>query len=120
MTRRDAEAMVDDVVAACEQVEVLVDGVTLDSYIADLRTRRALERQLEIVGEAVGRVLRHAPEATATRTTDPRQVAGFRNRLAHEYDALDDAAVYGIAVRDVPALLEDLRAGSLSAGRRHR
>lgn len=108
MTLRDREALLAGVADACGEVKVLVEGVALCDYMDEVRTRRAVERGLEIIGEAVARVLRHAPEAAACWSTDVRQVVAFRNRLAHEYDALDDAEVFRIAVEDVPVLLADI------------
>lgn len=67
--------------------------------------RSAVERQFEIVGEALNRLSRVDPETAALVPDLPRIVA-FRNVLAHGYAVIDDALVWQVATRRLP----DLRA----------
>jgi uncharacterized protein with HEPN domain len=65
--------------------------------------RAAVERKLEIIGEAARRL------SEATREAHPqipwRAIVGQRNVLAHEYDEVLDEAIWAIATRRVPALI---------------
>jgi uncharacterized protein with HEPN domain len=83
------------------------DGKDLSYYRADRLFRQAMERNLEIIGEAIGRIARLDPE-TASRISEHRQiVAGFafRNRLIHGYDLLDYELVWSTVETEVPVLL---------------
>ena len=79
--------------------EVLV-GVDLETYCVRRPTRSAVERELTIIGEAIG-VLSRGDPALAARISPARLIVGFRNRLVHEYPQIDDEAVYSIAQHDV-------------------
>ena len=94
---------------AGELVLSFVEGRTLDDYRADALLRSGVERQLAIIGEALGRLSRVAP-ASAAAIASRRQVIGFRNVLVHGYDIVDDAVVWDIAVGKVPALLQEVLA----------
>jgi uncharacterized protein with HEPN domain len=78
-------------------------GRTLAEYEADRRLRYAIERSFEIIGEALARIERTDP-ATAGRITEHRKIIGFRNRLAHGYDATDHALVWQVIQEALPTL----------------
>ncbi len=69
--------------------------------------RAAVERKLEIVGEALGQLAKAAPEL-AERVTDLRQVVGFRNVLVHAYSDVQSTVVWSAVERNVPELLSCL------------
>ena len=58
-------------------------------YQADRQFRRAVEREFEIIGEALNR-LTHADPSTADRLDELPRIVGFRNRIIHGYDTVDD------------------------------
>jgi uncharacterized protein with HEPN domain len=66
------------------------DTVDFESYQADLKTKSAVERQLVILGEAVNKFSKAAPESPLNNIP---QIVSFRNRLAHNYDEVDDTIV---------------------------
>ena len=63
--------------------------------------KRAVERELEIIGEAMNRILTIEPNISIT---EPRRIVNFRNRIAHGYDSVDDAMVWGIIINHIPKL----------------
>ncbi len=73
---------------------------------ADRKTRSAVERQFEIVGEAMARLERH-DAATAEKITGIRGIIGFRNQIAHGYDTLDLANVDAVIRDFLPILLKE-------------
>ncbi|MCX5644871.1 MAG: DUF86 domain-containing protein [Phycisphaerae bacterium] len=77
---------------------------TFAEYEADRQLRRAVEREFEIIGEALNR-LRHTDPTTAARVDQLSRIVGFRNRIIHGYDTVDDATVWGIIDRHLPELL---------------
>jgi uncharacterized protein with HEPN domain len=67
----------------------------------DIKTKRAVERNLEIIGEAMNRILKHDESITITSS---RKIVDMRNRIIHGYDSLTDEAVWGIILNHLPAL----------------
>ena len=63
----------------------------------------AVERQFEIIGEALVGLRRIAPEVAAM-IPDISQIIGFRNVLAHAYDDVDSVEVWGTIQNDLPTL----------------
>ena len=70
----------DDVAHACALILQETAGTTLAEYERDRRLRPAIERNVEIIGEALIRLERTDP-ATAARISDYRKIIVFRNRL---------------------------------------
>ena len=70
--------------------------------------RSAVERQFEILGEALNRLRRAEPQ-TAARTSGLRGAVALRNVPSHGYETVDDGTVW-IIRHDVPALLGELTA----------
>lgn len=88
-------------------------GIGFERYAADAMVRAAVERQFEIIGEALGQLAKLAPEA-AGRISDHRRIIAFRNVLVHGYAGVDDMLVWDMVVtrlgdlrRDVDQLLEE-------------
>jgi uncharacterized protein with HEPN domain len=76
-------------------------------YTLDGTLPSAVERQLAIAGEALGRLRRVAPDV-AEGITDWRRIIAFRNRLIHGYNAITDAVVWDVAQRSVPVLAAEV------------
>lgn len=81
----------------------------MEDYLADELVRSAVERQLEILGEALARLARYHPEI-ASRIPDLREAIGFRNVLSHGYDTVNPVKVWDAARDDLPSLVADLSA----------
>ena len=77
---------------------------TFAEYEADRQLRRAVEREFEIIGEALHRIARLDPD-TAGHIGELSRIVAFRNRIIHGYDTVDDATVWGIVDRHLPQLL---------------
>ena len=82
-------------------------GKDLSYYQRDRLFRQAVERNLEIIGEAIGRISRYDAE-TASRISELRRIIAFRNRLIHGYDLLDDELVWETVKAEVPVLLSEV------------
>jgi uncharacterized protein with HEPN domain len=78
-------------------------AIDLATYERDLLRRSAIERNFEIIGEAILRLERSDPE-TAQRLSNYRQIIGFRNRLVHGYDTTDSRLVWEIIQTSLPLL----------------
>jgi uncharacterized protein with HEPN domain len=95
--------LLDDIRDAAAFIRQVTAGKTLDTYRADRVMRQAVERNFEILGEAVRRLARTDPE-TAARIGDHPQIIAFRNVLIHGYELVDAAQVWGVITRDLPSL----------------
>jgi uncharacterized protein with HEPN domain len=102
---RDA-AYLWDMLEAARESRVLMEGVTSEILVSDLRTRRALERTLELIGEAAARV------SSRTRAMYPEipwgAIIGQRNIIAHRYAAIDYGRLFATVTEKVPALIAAL------------
>jgi uncharacterized protein with HEPN domain len=69
--------------------------------MADKMLRRAVEREFEIIGEAMGRIEKIDPEINIS---GKRQIINMRNRVIHGYDKIDNEIIWGIIIRHLPTL----------------
>ena len=69
--------------------------------------RAAVERQFEIIGEALNQMLKREP-ALAPRLSDHRRIIAFRNRLIHGYADIDDKVVWGVLTMSLPRLRREI------------
>lgn len=104
-----------NVLAACQAIERFTGGASFEAYLASLYMRSAVERQFEIVGEALNRAAQ-ADEALQDKIPELRQVVGLRNRLIHGYDSVDDEIVWDAIQTKLPVLNERVSALLVEAG----
>jgi len=102
--RPESAALLWDVRAAAERIGTFVSGLTEATYRADELRKSAVERQLEVLGEAL-KNLRSADPDTAAAIPDLARIIGMRNVLAHAYAVVDDGVVWEAATTKVPALV---------------
>jgi uncharacterized protein with HEPN domain len=102
---RDAANLHDMLEVALEARE-LVSDIQAEAFLQDRLRRRALERMLELIGEAARRV---TPECQAEHPgIQWRRIIGQRNILAHEYGRIDPKLLYQTAREDMPSLIAAL------------
>jgi uncharacterized protein with HEPN domain len=105
---RDYRDFLNDIVAACRSIIAFVEGMTLDAYLADEKTRYAVMRGYEIMGEAV----RHLPEElkSANEAIPWSTMAAVRNRITHGYFGIDDTILFTTIHQELIVLLPRLEA----------
>ncbi|MGI4020674.1 MAG: HepT-like ribonuclease domain-containing protein [Janthinobacterium lividum] len=74
-------------------------------YQKDLRTKRAVERNIEIIDEAMNRILKLDESIPITSS---RKLVDVRNRIIHEYDSVSDDVIWGIVVKHLPVLNKEV------------
>jgi uncharacterized protein with HEPN domain len=99
----DPRAWLWDIRTAADSIAVFVQGRDFEGYAADLMLRSAVERQFEILGEALNRLTREAPDV-ADRLPDRRRAVAMRNALIHGYREVDNATVWATIHHDLPVL----------------
>ena len=102
-----AKALFFDMQHAALGIASFVDGKTLDDLTNDLLLRSAVERQFEIIGEAMTRLRKLEPEM-AERVTEYQGIVSFRNVLIHGYDTVDTKITWRIIQEKLPILLKEL------------
>lgn len=103
----DADKLLWDAQQAAERVARFTDAKSFADYEADDYLRSAVERQFEIVGEALNQLSRLDPTTAATIAELPRIVA-FRNVLTHGYASVDNRIVWGVIEGSLHALRASL------------
>jgi uncharacterized protein with HEPN domain len=68
-------------------------------------SKKAVERSFEIIGEAINHILKEDDQISIRNA---RRIVAFRNKIAHEYDKLDDETLYSIILVYLPDLKEDV------------
>lgn len=93
--RPETPKLLEDIRDAARFVLDITAAETVDSYTDNRLLRQGVERNFEIMGEAMGRLGRLDPE-TVARITDFRQVISFRNILIHGDDEIDHGRVWQV------------------------
>jgi len=75
-------------------------------YNASKTKRRAVERELEIIGEALNKLLKINPAIPISYT---RQIVSLRNKVIHAYDTIDETIIWKIVMVDIPVLSEEVQ-----------
>lgn len=70
-------------------------------YLADIKTKRAVERDLEIIGEAFNRILKQDETFSFDNI---HKIIGTRNRIIHGYDSISDDLIWSIVINHIPKL----------------
>ena len=97
-----------DVRLACSEILEFVAGKDFEAFTEDRMLQLALEREFEIIGEALLRLERIELEALSEKIPEYRKIIGFRNLVAHGYDIIDDASIWDLAQSHVPELLRKI------------
>lgn len=105
--RRDPRVHLLDALDASRAIQTFATGRTLEDYNHDRLLRSAIDREFEIVGEALNR-LRRDDRAVAERIPDLAEIIGFRNVLIHGYDIMDREAVWKAITVEIPVLVASI------------
>lgn len=114
----DAKKWLADIRDAAETIAEFTRGKSRDDYDVDAMLRSAVQWQFTVIGEAMSRLLRDAPELAA-QVSEHRRIVAFRNQILHGYDVIRDEITWQVVEeklpilhREVSALLEEADDGS--------
>ena len=77
----------------------------IEIYQNDLKTKRAVERNIEIIGEAMSRILK---DDNHIQISNSRKIVDVRNRIIHGYDSVSDDVIWGIVIKNLPVLQKEV------------
>ena len=101
--RPDTLGLLEDLRDAAQFIADDTAGMTFEAFERDRRTRQLVERNFEIIGEAVNRLRRHDP-TLVTRITAHNRIVGLLNALIHGYDVIDYPIVWRAVQESLPVL----------------
>lgn len=91
-----------DISESIDSIEkYLGDKRNYNVYLANKMLRRAVEREFEIIGEAMNRIEKIYPKI---EISSKKQIINMRNKVIHGYDKIDDEIVWGTIVKHLPTL----------------
>ncbi|MEZ4705838.1 MAG: HepT-like ribonuclease domain-containing protein [Caldilineaceae bacterium] len=96
-----------DAIQACLAIEEFTDSVDFPGYLANAMMRSAVERQIEIIGEALNLALQ-ADSSLEDTLPEAYKIIGMRNRIIHGYDSVDDMIVWDVVQTKIAALRSQL------------
>lgn len=105
---RSVNKTLEDILNAILEIESFFENrpKRYDVYLEDVCLRRAIERNITIIGEAMNRLLKLAPEIGITSA---RKIVDTRNYVIHGYDSVTDDIMWGIVVRHLPLLKAEVK-----------
>jgi uncharacterized protein with HEPN domain len=97
-----------DIRFAIEEIESFFEntGKIFASFKQNLMLKRAVERNLEIIGEATNRILARDPEI---EISNARKIVNLRNLVIHSYDSISDENIWAIVVNNIPELKKEIQ-----------
>lgn len=95
-----------DVKKAIEEIDsFLPTERNFHEFRKDIKTKRAVERNIEIIGEAVNRIIGIHPEIAISNS---KKIIATRNRIIHGYDSVSEEILWSIIVNNLPELRQDI------------
>lgn len=96
-----------DIIAAIDEIEGYFEDFprNFNQYSTNLILKRAIERDFEIIREAVNRILKQDPNFPIESA---RIIVGLRNQIIHAYDNISDENIWAIIQKYIPLLKQDV------------
>ncbi len=96
-----------DIKLAIEEIDSYFDqeNRSFENYRTNILLKRAVERDLEIIGEATNRILKEDPEF---EIENAHRIVGLRNQIIHGYDTVSDENIWGVLINYLPKLKSEI------------
>ena len=98
-----------DIRLAIAEIESFFEGnpKSFEEYRKNQLLKRGVERNLEIIGEAMNRILERDP-SFLEKINEARSIVGLRNQIIHSYDSISDENIWSIVINHLPKLKADV------------
>jgi uncharacterized protein with HEPN domain len=92
-----------DIKLAIREIDTFLpaENISFTEYKSNLILKRAIERNLEIIGEAVNRIIKEDPDFPIK---EAYRIVGLRNQIIHGYDSISDENIWAIIINHLPKL----------------
>jgi uncharacterized protein with HEPN domain len=94
---------------SCEEIIEFSSEKSFEDFLNDRLLKLAIEREFEIIGEALSRLSRIDENNIVRNIPDYRKIIDFRNVISHGYDVVDEMVLWDFAQNKVPDLLNQVR-----------
>ena len=95
-----------DILNAIKEIELFISATRdFSSFESDLKTKRAVERDMEIIGEAMSRIL---VKDDSIKLSNARRIVDTRNRIIHGYDSVSVDILWNIIIQHLPILKQEV------------
>ncbi|MDO9341587.1 MAG: DUF86 domain-containing protein [Bacteroidales bacterium] len=103
----DIKTWLYDILQSIKEIDSYYDDKPkrYSDYLIDIKTKRAIERNIEIIGEAVNRILKKDKNF---KLENAQKIIGTRNRITHGYDKISDEHIWSIVINNLPKLKEEV------------
>jgi uncharacterized protein with HEPN domain len=106
MTSREEKKLLVDILESINSIDEHLEGKRiLNDYLSNKTKRRAVEREIEIIGEAMSKLLKINPNISISFS---RIIVDLRNKVIHAYDSVDDILIWKIINKDIPQLFTEI------------
>jgi uncharacterized protein with HEPN domain len=95
---------IQSVIQEIESVKVMTKN-DFNSFKSEVILQRAVERDLEIIGEAIRKILEIDPDI---KITSVKNIIGLRNIISHAYDSVEPELIWGIIQNNIPLLNDEI------------
>jgi len=97
----------EDILIAIDEIDMFLENIPrrYDVFVDNLLIRRAVERNIEIIGEAMNRILKID---NTISITNARKIVDTRNYFIHGYDSLNEEIIWSIVINHLPLLKEEI------------
>lgn len=98
-----------DISLAIDEIDSYFEGKEkrFDDYVGNVMLKRAIERDLEIIGEAVNRILKK-DSSFESDISNAKAIVGLRNQVIHAYDNISDENIWSIIINHIPKLKKEV------------
>jgi uncharacterized protein with HEPN domain len=96
-----------DILSVIQEIETVKTKTNnnFNSFQSDIILQRAVERDLEIIGEAIRKIVEIDPSVTITSA---KNIIGLRNIISHAYDSIEPEMIWGIMQNNIPVLADEI------------
>lgn len=101
------QKLIYDVLYAIEEIESFIDHKSLMDFVGDRFLQAAIERKIEIIGEALRRLC-SIDQTVAENISDVERIIGMRNIIAHGYDVVEPEIIWTAIEKHIPILKEEI------------
>lgn len=98
-----------DIKISIDEIDGYFEGTDKNffEYRDNIMLKRAIERNLEIIGEAINRIIKR-DESFETTITNAKSIIGLRNQVIHAYDSISDENIWSILINHLPKLKAEI------------